>query len=634
MIGASEETEQLAAAALAGDEEALGSLLSVYQQAAYGVAYRLLGSQPDAADAVQEAFLLALRALRSADARPRDAHAFKSWFLRIVTNAALQRLRRRPRLSPVSVDDMVEQLPDIGEEQPAEEVERREVRGDVLRALLALPDSQRAALTLREFEELSYDEIAEALGTSRMSVQMLLFRARRNFRSAYEGLAGQDHLIGCAELAPILSALLDHELEGKAWLNVSLHLAHCAHCRNELAELRKSRRLVARMPLIPLPADWSWPGSPGQEVAVQSAAIAQAAPPLGTAVPTIAQAAPAIAQGMAQLGLLTRAAAALTAVGIGVGVATSPSWGGHAPSDGEGPAAAAIVQAAVREDRDLTVAANEGADAAALDAQVAIAIDGIGFAREAPVSSEGDARQTPESHARTTAASDAGGSVDEASAVPRPAGGSPPAGSGAVSTAGPTADGNAADASQAGSAPSGAAAPVQTAFDTAGTVAELSAQVSVQPAPLADAVVLPVADALTAVPTVVPAIPPAIAAVPTVVEQAVAPIPTIVEQAVAPVPTAVAEAAAVVPTTVAQAAAVVPTVVAAPAQAVGAAHTTVPTVIGGGATAPTPRPTATRVPVIAPPVQAPGIPPAVPTAPLLQRTVPMPGAVPTLPIRP
>src|SRR4051794_20975127 len=124
MIGTSEATEQLAEAALAGDQEALGQLLEAHQQAAYTVAYRLLGSEPDAADAVQEAFLSAVRAVRSEHARPRDVQHFGSWFLRIVSNAALQRLRRRPPQPLVSVDDVVEHLPDVRYEQPAREAER------------------------------------------------------------------------------------------------------------------------------------------------------------------------------------------------------------------------------------------------------------------------------------------------------------------------------------------------------------------------------------------------------------------------------------------------------------------------------------------------------------------------------
>ena len=144
----------LAASALAGDEEALGRLLALHQQSAYNVAYRVLGTEADARDAVQEAFLLTVRAVRGG-APPREADRFLPWLRRVVVNAALGLLRRRPATPPVSVDTVAERLSAPPQVEPPREAERRELRGDILRAMLALPDSQRAALTLREYQELS-----------------------------------------------------------------------------------------------------------------------------------------------------------------------------------------------------------------------------------------------------------------------------------------------------------------------------------------------------------------------------------------------------------------------------------------------------------------------------------------------
>ena len=153
----------LNASALAGDEDALARLLTLHQPLAFNVAYRLLGREADASDAVQEASLLALRAVRGEGAPPREVDRFKAWLLRIVVNAALGELRRRPDGSQVPLDAVAEALPGSDRSEPSRELERREARGDVLRALLVLPDAQRVALTLREFQELSYDEIAERL---------------------------------------------------------------------------------------------------------------------------------------------------------------------------------------------------------------------------------------------------------------------------------------------------------------------------------------------------------------------------------------------------------------------------------------------------------------------------------------
>jgi RNA polymerase sigma-70 factor (ECF subfamily) len=251
-----DDARTLTTAALAGDEGALGRVLAQHQRRAYNVAYRLLGREADARDAVQEGYLLAVRAVRGERAPPRDVDRFEPWLLRVVTNAALDQLRRRPSVPPVSVDAVAEALPGPERAEPARSAERREVRGDVLRALLALPDAQRAALTLREYQGLSYDEIAAALGLSRGAVTTLLFRARREFRAAYEGLAATPRTVGCPELAPLLSAMLDGEVTPEAWADLKAHLGACRRCRRELDGLRRTRRLHGLIPLIVPPVGW------------------------------------------------------------------------------------------------------------------------------------------------------------------------------------------------------------------------------------------------------------------------------------------------------------------------------------------------------------------------------------------
>src|ERR687887_569473 len=181
------DEEALVASALAGDEAALGRLLSRHQQAAYNVAYRLLGSEADARDAVQEAFLLTVRAVRGEGAPPRDIARFAPWLRRVATNAALGELRRRPSFRPGPMDEIADPVSTGEYGDPTRAAERREARGDVLRALLTLPDRQRAALTLREYEGFSYDEIAALLGVSRGAVERLLFRARRGVCDGYGG---------------------------------------------------------------------------------------------------------------------------------------------------------------------------------------------------------------------------------------------------------------------------------------------------------------------------------------------------------------------------------------------------------------------------------------------------------------
>ena len=263
------------ASALGGDEEALASLLVEHEQRAYNVAYRLLGRDADARDAVQEGFLLALRAVRGDGAPPREIDRFEPWLMRVVANAALGQLRRRPSFQVVPVDERAGALPAREHAEPAHEVERREVRGDVLLALLALPDTQRAALTLREYQELPYEEIGTMLGVNRGAVTQLLFRARHAFRAAYEGLSARQEPVGCAELAPLVSAMIDEELSAKAWSNLKTHLDRCARCRRELNGLRRARRLYALIPLLATPAGWGW----GATASAASLAVVAVAPP-------------------------------------------------------------------------------------------------------------------------------------------------------------------------------------------------------------------------------------------------------------------------------------------------------------------------------------------------------------------
>ena len=224
MANQSPDELELATSALNGDKEALGRFLSMHQQAAYNVAYRVLASEADARDAVQDAFIQAIRAVRGEGSPPPQVDRFRSWLQRVVVNAALMQLRRRPSFRPMDVDAVAEALPGPEKAEPARQAERHEARGDVLKALLSLPDGQRAALTLRESEGFSYDEIAAILGVSRSAVETLLFRARRGFGAAYEGLSAAAQPVGCAELAPLLAIGVDDELGAAAWKELERHI--------------------------------------------------------------------------------------------------------------------------------------------------------------------------------------------------------------------------------------------------------------------------------------------------------------------------------------------------------------------------------------------------------------------------
>jgi len=151
----------LADTARAGDVEAFAVLVRRHQAAVYRVALRILGSTSDAEDAVQEAFVQAWRGL----ARFRGESAVSTWLYRIVTNRCLNVLAARRPTEPLDFE-----VP-AADGDPALIAEHHERFAAVARVVGALPAEQRAALVLRDFEGLSYDEVGEVLGVSLAAVK-------------------------------------------------------------------------------------------------------------------------------------------------------------------------------------------------------------------------------------------------------------------------------------------------------------------------------------------------------------------------------------------------------------------------------------------------------------------------------
>jgi RNA polymerase sigma-70 factor (ECF subfamily) len=164
-----------------GDAAALDELFRRYRLVAYRVAYRLLGNEADALDAVQDAFVKALANLD----RFRGQSSFKTWLLRIASNAALDMGRRRQRdgwndrppvpATPESVGPDDRPPPDHG-------LERAELRKLIDGALAALPAAQRQTFVLHVDGELSYREVADTLGISIGTVMSRLFYARQKLQ--------------------------------------------------------------------------------------------------------------------------------------------------------------------------------------------------------------------------------------------------------------------------------------------------------------------------------------------------------------------------------------------------------------------------------------------------------------------
>ena len=179
MVTASEADQKLVQRAQRGDLRAFDLLVLKYQGRISALVSRYLSDSGDVEDVTQEAFIKAYRALE----RFRGDSAFYTWLYRIAANAAKNHLvakGRRPR-SDASIDD-AEAFDEFGlnsySGSPEAIAMGDELVGVVDAAMHALPEELRAALTLRELEGLSYDDIAEVLGCPVGTVRSRIFRAR------------------------------------------------------------------------------------------------------------------------------------------------------------------------------------------------------------------------------------------------------------------------------------------------------------------------------------------------------------------------------------------------------------------------------------------------------------------------
>jgi RNA polymerase sigma-70 factor, ECF subfamily len=167
--------------AQAGDRRAFGELVRLHRAGVVNVVYRMCGDAALAEDAAQECFIRAWSHLYQFSSSPDAEYAFRNWLYRIATNCALNLLRQDQR-APVT-ETQVAELPLADPRQgPEGRVEEGERARAVQQAVLALPDASRVVLILREYEGLSYKEIAQALGIPIGTVMSRLNYARCQLR--------------------------------------------------------------------------------------------------------------------------------------------------------------------------------------------------------------------------------------------------------------------------------------------------------------------------------------------------------------------------------------------------------------------------------------------------------------------
>ncbi len=158
-----------------GDRQAFGELVRRYREGVITIIYRMCGDAGLAEDAAQEAFVRAWQHLPNY----RHQSPFRNWLYRIALNVMRDTLRREREMA--DVDELPLIAPDEGPEAAVEWAERQE---RVRRAVLALPAISRAVLILREYEGLTYREIADTLGIPIGTVMSRLSTARDRLRES------------------------------------------------------------------------------------------------------------------------------------------------------------------------------------------------------------------------------------------------------------------------------------------------------------------------------------------------------------------------------------------------------------------------------------------------------------------
>jgi len=166
-----------------GDTGAFEELIEKHQSLVAGTVARMLGSNSDVEDITQQVFIRVWKSARRYVPRAK----FTTWLLKITRNLVFNELRRSKRhaLVPLQTDPGGEEFPLKDEKNPAPDASllETELQQAIEDAIMQLPESQRMALVLRRYEQLSYEEIAEVLDLSVPAVKSVLFRARTELRS-------------------------------------------------------------------------------------------------------------------------------------------------------------------------------------------------------------------------------------------------------------------------------------------------------------------------------------------------------------------------------------------------------------------------------------------------------------------
>jgi len=243
--------EQLITNIVDGNHSDYTVLFERYQSNIYNFAYSIVGNAEDAKDISQDAFIKVFEALP----KLKEKTKFSSYLYRTARNLAFDELKKKKRFA---TPDALEWEKDSKiDADPQRTLLLGEQQTEVQKVAAKLNDDYRTVLTLRELQDLSYDEISSIMEIPKNSVGVLLLRARLKFKQEFRmSQVDVDKLTKeCKDMLPLLSAFVDNELSKEDREKVEKHLDDCPLCRlalEEMTEASKSYRGI--IPLIPPPS--------------------------------------------------------------------------------------------------------------------------------------------------------------------------------------------------------------------------------------------------------------------------------------------------------------------------------------------------------------------------------------------
>lgn len=244
---------ELLAAARTGDRGALAALLEKHQEKVFGFGVRMCGDPEDAKDIAQETLMTMARTVRDF----RGDASLATWLYTVARSFCIKKRRRTKGAPAFHLPlDKVDQDATSAGTTPEQSLIGQQARETVAAALDALDPEEREVIILRDIEELSAAEAAQAIGISVAALKSRLHRARAELRRLLMASVGDPATpptADCPDVLTMLSKKLEGEISPEVCAQMEKHVAGCAHCRDLCDSLKTTLALCKRLPTPTVP---------------------------------------------------------------------------------------------------------------------------------------------------------------------------------------------------------------------------------------------------------------------------------------------------------------------------------------------------------------------------------------------